>query len=204
MALNKLGNRSLNDLSFQGRDADGSRTLSGLGDVTPSYRMRPITASMDSSVQITHTVLQISLVIRNCQAIPPQRRPSFLPGERPEKRGEVDVMQKGCEPRSLRPLCGLVHPGQVGRQGSPARVLTLASCPGVPSGRSLPPSCLVAFDRVTGTTPWSATPLRLGAGLRLSLALRPLERTVSKPLRGFLGSNEILSYVICSQTPVER
>jgi hypothetical protein len=59
----------LDDLVFQGRDAQRMLPAVGLRDVSPFRRLRPIGARVDPPVQVRQAIFETFLVLR------PSRRP---------------------------------------------------------------------------------------------------------------------------------
>jgi hypothetical protein len=120
-------------------------------------------------VQVLKVALQRLLVrVRRHPADPAAGRPS-LPPERPFERGNIDVMQQGCEPRLARAFGRIIHAG-----GSAARVASVfrpfACSVVIPSCRPL--LSITSFPSATSSMLWSGpTPIRDAAPVVVTRSL---------------------------------
>src|SRR5947209_6031288 len=129
-----LDHRPLNDLVLQRRDPQRPQPPTGLRDVRPPARGRPIPPRLHPLMQIGQTSLQIPPVIHPRHPIHPGRR---LRANRPVRRpqsGDAGVVQQRGKPRTLVPSCHLTHTTERTRRTLPGAVSGMRFAGRVPLG----------------------------------------------------------------------
>ena len=115
-----FGHGPLDNLVFQNRHTDGPRAPIRLGEMHPTYGLRPIAPRVHPFAQILELPLQGELVARNRLPIDPRAGAPLLTTESPSQGVFIDVVQERREPATPVSLRNLVHSLERRRQDSPA------------------------------------------------------------------------------------
>jgi hypothetical protein len=115
-----LGNRALDDLVLQRRHAERTLPAIGFGDVDAPHRLRPVAPGVNARAQIPEIEFQVLCVHRHRHPVDSRACLPPLAPERSFERRDVNVVQQGGEAGRDGHAGRRVHPGEIGRQGSPA------------------------------------------------------------------------------------
>ncbi len=190
-----LGNRTLDDLVFKCRNAEGPLPAVGFRDEGSAHRLWPVSPGVDPVAKVPDVGIQVPLVVRYRYPIHSSARCPPLPPERSIERIVVHVMQQRREAGLARSPRRLVHLDELGWQRSPALCPVSRRLAQVPLG-SGPSLGLARYlrHRHQYYVP-IRHPVRYSPQLRLSLATGSLRQPHRRPRRGFPGSDAFPSCV---------
>jgi hypothetical protein len=146
--------RLLNDLIFQGCDAQGTLPPIGFRNVGSLGRLRSIRAPMDSAMQIRQLLIEVRLVlfprhpVDSRRGFPLQGVKAYL------QQIEGNMVEQRGEPRPLVFPCCLTHTQQAAPCADPAQSPGRWRLPSMPSASGCPP----LFEHFVGSTQPSDSP----------------------------------------------
>src|SRR5258707_2965596 len=111
--IQHLGYRTLDNLVFERRNAEGPAAAVAFRDVRAAYRLGPVLSAVDPFVQVLKVTFQRLLVLVHRHPIDPRAGGPSLPPERPFERGDIDVMQQCPEPSLARSSGRVIHTPEV-------------------------------------------------------------------------------------------
>ena len=129
-----LGNRALDDLVLQGRDAEWTPTAIGFRDVDTPNRLWPVAPGMDPYAEVLKVDLQVLLVVCHRDPVDSRTCLPLLTPERSFERRDVNVVQQSREPGLDGRAGRRVHPCEIGWLGNPALCPAPPLLAWVPSG----------------------------------------------------------------------
>lgn len=121
----QLGNRTLDDLIFQSRNAQRPFSAIRLGNVCAENRHWPVVPAVNALVQCKKITLQVLPVRFHCYTVNTSTCRGSLPPIRSFKRRDVHVMQQACELQPTMVSCSLIHAHEMREGGSPTLHLAL-------------------------------------------------------------------------------
>jgi hypothetical protein len=199
-----FGHRALNNLVFQGRNAEGSLTTIGFGGVHAAHRLGPVSSAMHAVTQVLQFPRQSLFVGRDRFPSTPAAAPRL---SRPNARSSASTLT-WCSNAVNRVLLSLLAASwtRASDGGRSFRLCVRSSVRSLSpsSGLPLPSTRLVSFGGFISTMSRSDSRPRLDSPLRSSLVTSPRRRRCRRTRSGLPGPDDDLSCVMRSTTPVER